>query len=403
MAEFHMPSLGADMESGVLVEWLKHVGDPVARGDIIAVVETQKGAIEIEVFQNGVVETLMAQPGDKVRVGATIAMIRAPGEAAAAALPRAAPRAAPTVAPSPARPVIAPARPTPPSGAVRASPAARRRATELGLDLSTVRASAADGTIALADVERAARTAPPAAPSAPAAAAEAPAAAVPPPTLVQTMRDVIGAAMARSKREIPHYYLSTTVDLEPALRWLEATNRERPVTERLLPGLLFLKAVALVLRKFPDFNGFWADGRYRPSPAVHVGVAIALKQGGLIAPAVHDMDQMALPALMAAFRDLVRRARAGGLRSSELSDPTITVTSLGEQSVDAVMPVIYPPQVAIVGFGMVVERPWVVAGAVVPRRLVTASLAADHRVTDGHQGARFLAAVAAQLQEPDKL
>jgi pyruvate dehydrogenase E2 component (dihydrolipoamide acetyltransferase) len=217
------------------------------------------------------------------------------------------------------------------------------------------------------------------------------------------MREIIGAAMARSKREIPHYYLTTTTDLEPALRWLETTNRERPVSERLLAGVLFLKAVSLALRKFPDFNGTWRDGRFQPSAAIHLGVAVSLKQGGLIAPAIHDADQMPLPALMTAFRDLVRRARAGGLRSSELSDPTITVTSLGEQSVDEVLPVIYPPQVAIVGFGMVVERPWVIDHAVMPRRVVTASLAADHRVSDGHQGARFLAAVAALLQEPEKL
>ena len=393
------------MESGVLVEWLKRAGDPVERGDVIAVVETQKGAIEIEVFQRGTVETLMAQPGDKVRVGATIAMIRSPGEAPSAA-PVAAPvpAAAPRFVPPPVTPSIAPpaARPAPLPGAVRASPAARRRAAELNLDLSTLRGSGPDGAITLADVERAARAAPVSA-RPPAAPAPAPAPRASAPPLAQTMRDVIGAAMARSKREIPHYYLSTTVDLEPALRWLEATNRERPVPERLLPGLLFLKAVALALRKFQDFSGFWADGKFQPSPAVHLGVAVALKQGGLIAPAIHDADQMSLSALMAAFRDLVRRARTGGLRSSELSDPTITVTSLGEQSVETVMPVIYPPQVAIVGFGMVVERPWVIDGAVVPRHLVTASLAADHRVTDGHQGARFLAAVAALLQEPDKL
>ena len=388
-----MPSLGADMDSGILVEWLKQVGDPVERGDIIAVVETHKGAIEIEVFQRGVVETLLAHPGDRLMVGATMAVIRGAGEAAGAAAPPPAvppPAVPPRVAPPLARSAMPPmVRPTLlPAGQIRASPAARRRAAELGIDLAAVKGSGPEGAVALADVERAAR---------------APAPPPPPPPLAQTMREVIGAAMARSKREIPHYYLSTTIDMEPALRWLEAANRERPVTDRLLPGVLFLKAVALALRKFHDFNGMWLDGAFRSSEAVHLGVAISLRQGGLIAPAIHEADRLALPALMAAFRDLVCRVRAGGLRSSELSDPTITVTSLGEQTVDTVMPVIYPPQVAIVGFGMVAERPWVVDGAVVPRRLVSASLAADHRVSDGHQGARFLAAVAALLQEPDKL
>jgi pyruvate dehydrogenase E2 component (dihydrolipoamide acetyltransferase) len=140
-----------------------------------------------------------------------------------------------------------------------------------------------------------------------------------------------------------------------------------------------------------------------PSPAVHLGVAISLRDGGLVAPALHDADRLALDELMRRLRDLVRRARAGSLRSSELSDPTITVTNLGEQGTDTVFGIIYPPQVAIVGFGRVIERPWSVGGQIVSRPVVTASLSADHRVTDGHRGARFLAAVERLLQEPARL
>jgi pyruvate dehydrogenase E2 component (dihydrolipoamide acetyltransferase) len=188
-----------------------------------------------------------------------------------------------------------------------------------------------------------------------------------------------------------------------ALAWLAGENLKRPVTERLLAGLVLVKAVALALREFPELNGVWRGDRFEPSPAIHVGVAIALRGGGLVAPALHDTDHQSLSDLMRAFRDLVQRARSGGLRSSELSYPTITVTSLGEQGVEAVFPIVYPPQVAIVGFGTIGERPWVVDGAVVARPLVTASLAADHRVSDGHRGALFLAGVARILQTPERL
>jgi len=209
--------------------------------------------------------------------------------------------------------------------------------------------------------------------------------------------------MARSKREIPHYYLAHTIDLHGALAWLGEENARRPVPERLLAGVLLIKAVALALREVPELNGTWRGDHVEPGAGIHVGVAVSLRGGGLVAPALHDADRQPLGDLMRAFRDLVQRARSGGLRSSELSDPTITVTSLGEQGVESVFPIVYPPQVAIVGFGRIAERPWVVEGAVVPRPLVTATLAADHRVSDGHRGGLFLAAVERLLQAPERL
>ncbi len=380
MAEFRMPSLGADMEAGTLVEWLKKPGDHVARGDIIAVVETQKGAIEIEVFETGTIEALLADPGTKLAVGAAMARIR--GERDGLTVPK-------PGAPSPPAIPLAPPTPTARAGpaaaprGIRASPAARKRAAELGVALEKLVGSGPDGAVTVADVERAPRVAAPAA--------------------AGTMREVIAAAMARSKREIPHYYLGHTVDLEPALRWLEAENAKHPIPERVLYGTLLLKAVAKALREYPEFNGFWLDGAFRPSRQIHLGVAISLSRGGLIAPAIHDADQLSLPDLMAALRDLVNRVRKGGLRSSELSDPTITVTSLGEQGTETVFPVIYPPQVAIVGFGTIIQRPWVAGGAIEARRVISLSLAADHRVSDGHRGARFLIAIAQLLQEPRAL
>jgi pyruvate dehydrogenase E2 component (dihydrolipoamide acetyltransferase) len=209
--------------------------------------------------------------------------------------------------------------------------------------------------------------------------------------------------MARSKREIPHYYLSTTIALGRSLAWLEETNARRPPAQRLLLAALLLKAVARALGEAPEFNGFFTGEGFQPGAGIHLGTAIAIRGGGLVAPAIRDADQLSLDALMARLRDVVARARTGALRSSELSDPTITVTSLGERGVETVFGVIYPPQVALVGFGTPVERPWVVAGEVVARRVLTATLAADHRVSDGHRGALLLADIDRWLQSPETL
>jgi pyruvate dehydrogenase E2 component (dihydrolipoamide acetyltransferase) len=279
-----------------------------------------------------------------------------------------------------------------PSERLHVSPAARRRAGELGVALERVAGTGPDGRITIEDVERAA-----------AAPAPAPAAKAPPADRGARMREAIAAAMSRAKREIPHYYLSTTLDFGPAAAWLEARNRDRPVTGRLLYGVLLLKAVALGLREVPELNGFWIGGRAVRSDAVHVGVAVSLRGGGLVAPALHDADRQPIDELMRNFQDLVTRARAGSLRSSEMTEATITVTSLGERGVESVYGIIYPPQLALAGFGAIVERPWVVDGQVVARRVITATLSGDHRATDGHRGALFLDAVGRLLQTPEKL
>ncbi|HWW47722.1 MAG TPA: dihydrolipoamide acetyltransferase family protein [Xanthobacteraceae bacterium] len=398
MVEFRMPSLGADMEAGTLVEWLVKPGDKVKRGDIVAVVETQKGAIEIETFQAGVIEKFLVELHSKVPIGTPLALIRAEGEAAAVAPP--APTAAPVVPlplPQPAPPPMPATAPTPPvapsaESRAPASPAARRLAEEHDIDLSAIAGSGPGGAITYADVERHL------------AAAAPPAEAKRGNWLdLAAMRTAIAAAMARSKREIPHYYLAHQVDVTPCERWLADKNATLPPDHRLLIGALVLKAVALAIRRFPAFNGFYRDNRFEPSNAVHVGVAIAIRGGGLAAPALHDTDQLSLDELMNGMRDLVQRTRAGRIRSSEISDPTITVSSLGERGVETLYGIIYPPQVAIVGFGKVVIRPWVIDGAIGPRSVVTMTLAGDHRVTDGHAGALFLAEIGRLLQEPEKL
>ena len=395
MAEFRMPSLGADMEAGTLVEWLVKPGDLVKRGDIVAVVETQKGAIEIETFQAGRVEKILIALNTEVPVGTPLAEIRGEGEPAvvmppAAPVTPAAPPPVPVRAPPPVRAAAKGAR-------IPASPAARRLSEQRGIDLATVKGTGPAGAIIYADVAQ--------------VSAAAPAAETKPPAEkrkaqwldLAAMRAAIAAAMARSKREIPHYYLQDQVDVTDCEQWLIGKNAALPPDNRLLMGALAIKAVALAARRFPLFNGFYLNNQFSSSQAVHIGVAIAIRGGGLAAPALHDTDRCSLDELMERMRDLVQRTRAGRIRSSEISDPTITVSSLGERGVEALYGIIYPPQVAIVGFGKVMKRPWVIDGAIGPRSIVTITLSADHRVSDGHAGALFLAEIGKVLQEPDKL
>ncbi len=390
-----MPALGADMEAGTLVEWLVKPGDRVKRGDIVAVVETQKGAIEIEIFSEGVVSGLVVPVGAKVPVGSLIARIEDTGAAPAPATAMPARPAPPVpVSPMPVQPPSTPV--TVPAAAareVKISPAARRRAGQLGIDAMALRGTGVDGAVTVADVEAAA-----------AATVGAPAPSPRRKAFDPTeMRKAIATAMGRSKREIPHYYLAHSIDLAVALSWLEQFNVVQPVAQRLLPAVLLLKAAALALREAPQLNGTYVDGVFRPSTGIHIGWAISLRGGGLVAPAILDVDQHPLTELMSQMRDLVQRARTGGLRSSELASPTVTVTSLGDRGAETVMGIIYPPQVALIGFGMIVTRPWVVAAGVEPRPVVTVSLAADHRVSDGHSGALLLSAIERLLQEPEKL
>ena len=375
MADFLMPILGADMVAGTLIGWRKQPGDRVTRGEIIAEVETEKGLIDVEVFVSGVVERLVVEPGATVPTGTVLATIREDIGTPAARAPEPIP--------------LAPAR----GRRARVSPLARKLAEQLGIDPNALQGTGPGGAVTREDVERAA-----------AAPREAPTVARARGTVdLARMRQTIAAAMARAKREIPHYYLAHTIDVHRALAWLAEENVRRPVPDRLLYGVLLIKAVALGLRDVPELNSVWRGERAEPSPAVNVGVAISLRGGGLVAPALHDADKRSVGELMQAFRDLVQRARTGGLRSSELSEPTITVTSLGEQGVETVFGIVYPPQVAIVGFGKVIERPWVVNGGVVARPLLTVTLSADHRVSDGHRGGLFLSAVERLLQAPERL
>jgi len=384
MIEFKMPALGSDMTEGKLLEWKVKQGDAVKRGDVIAVVDTSKAAVEVEIWQAGTVQELLTEPGTTVPVGTVIATLAAPGEAVAA--PEKRPEKPAEERPQPRR---------------RISPAARKHAEDRGVDLDKVEGTGPGGSVTVEDVERAAKR--PVVEEKPAVKPLPEKKAPPVSDRALEMRKAIAAAMARSKREIPHYYLSQSVPLARATEWLEAENARRPITERVLMAVLQLKAVALACMKFPDMNGFFRDGAFVPGPSVHAGVAISLRQGGLVAPAIHDAQELPLPELMRSLADLVRRARAGSLRSSEMSDPTITITNLGEGGVETVFPIIYPPQVAIVGFGTIARRAWILDNDIRLVPMVSVSLGADHRVSDGHRGALFLAEIARLLQEPEKL
>ncbi|MDB0509601.1 2-oxo acid dehydrogenase subunit E2 [Ralstonia solanacearum] len=374
MIEFTLPSLGADMDEGTLLEWRVKPGDGVKKGQIIAVVDTSKAAIDVESWHEGTVAELLVEPGAKIPVGTPMATFFEPGEASGTL----AHRHAEPMAPAAARPG--------PERRRMVSPAARKAAGAHGIDVDAIAGTGPGGAVALADVERAVQ-----------------AGTAAPDNRSADIRKAIAAAMTRSKREIPHYYVAETIPLTALLAWLARENASRALVDRLLPAVVLLKAVALALARFPELNGFYRDGALEAVRAVHIGVAISLRQGGLMAPALLDAHAKPLTQLMRELADLVKRCRAGSLKSSEMSAPTITVTNLGDQGAAQVFGIIYPPQVALVGFGRIVEQPWAESGGLKVVPAVTASLSADHRVSDGHRGALFLAELCELLQHPEAL
>ncbi len=380
---FRMPSLGADMTDGAVLEWLVHPGDRVRRGDLVAVIKTDKADVEVEVFDDGIIGELLVPESDaRLPIGtplATIVDVEAPHTVTPPVEPAVAPTSEPTEG-SPATPTA--------TSRTAVSPYARRRAAELGVDLSRVAPPDRGRPISAADVEQAAATARPEQGLADRTGA---------------MRRAIGNLMARSKREIPHFYLDDDIEMSHPLAWLSRHNAAVPVEQRILPAALLYKTVALAARDVPACNGFYSERTFVPGDGVHLGVAIGLRGGGVVAPAIRNADQLALDELMDRLRDLTARVRGGRLRGSEMTDATITVTNLGDRGVRAVYGVIYPPQVALVGFGKISDRVWDANGGLGIRPVVTATLAADHRVVDGLIGARLLAGVARHLNAPEEL
>ncbi|WPP49824.1 dihydrolipoamide acetyltransferase family protein [Catalinimonas niigatensis] len=418
MGEFRMPSLGADMKAATLMDWHIKEGSPVRRGDIIADVETEKGDIDVEVYEDGTLEKILASPGEKLPVGTLMAYVRSEGdppweqfqlklrekEIKAAPIPEQV-ESEKVSMPTPEtskifeKPEVEPSlvQAVKPLERIKASPLARTIAVENHIDLHEVHGTRPNGAIGRADVEHFMAV------KASKAKPEQPERYAQPQAFQTNMRRAIAAAMARSNREIPHYYLETHIDMSYALEWLEAENRKRSVKERLLVSVLFIKAVAKALTKVPELNGYWVDDQLRIQEAIHIGFAIALRKGGLITPAIHHADTKSLDELMENMLDLTQRVREGRLRSSDLTDATITLTSLGDRGVETVYGVIYPPQVALVGLGKIKEQVWVTQDMLGIRPVVHATLAADHRATDGHQGALFLEALSQYLHDVTQL
>lgn len=382
MSTFVMPSLGADMQSAVLMEWKVKEGDRVKKGDVIAEVETSKGVIEIEVFEEGIVEKILVPEETEAEVGTPLAIIRSLDESSAAEEEPVGPDMAAETkeAEPPSAPIQQVSDEPEEPQRVRSSPLARKKAKELGIELSTL--AEGDKPVHLAQVESKKGSGTPA---------------------MGGMREAIAKAMSRSNAEIPHYYLSTSINMTSALHWLEEQNRNRTIEDRILPAALLIRAVVRTLQEVPQLNGFWMDDALHLSEAVNPGIAIALRKEGLITPALLNAEHMDLDSTMRSFSDLVTRTRSGKLRSSEITQQTITITNLGDLGVERVYGVIYPPQVALVGFGRIMDTPWAEGDALSVRKVMQATLSGDHRATDGRTGGEFLNKLDEILQTPEEL
>ncbi len=394
MIEFKMPSLGADMEDGILREWKVKPGDTVKRGDIIASVEVQKGNIDIECFDDGTITKLLVSENEKVPVGIVMALIQPINEhltSKETTVPLVKTKRDETVIPDIKQETKTEAILTDniTTTAIKATPLAKRIAAENQIDISTLKGSGDEGAITKEDVEKAIneRTVLP---------------VISHLTPAENIRLAVAAAMSRSNREIPHYYLEKKIDVTKALAWLTEQNAQRPIQQRLLQVVLFLKASARALRDVPELNAVWENGLQKKE-GIHIGFVVSLKGGGIMVPAIHDVDKKSLDEIMASLNDLIPRARALKLRSSELSDSTITMTSLGEGGADKVYGVIYPPQVAIIGVGGILKEIMALNGENREHAYIYATLAGDHRATDGLTGSKFLAAFHHYLQQPESL
>ncbi len=463
ISEVVMPQMGADMTEGTVLRWLKHEGDEVDRGEIIAEIETDKANVEIEAFEGGTFRKALAEEGDVVKVGEVIAVIGAPSDDlssyngaapvpaanATAAMPAPASIAsAPTEGPPAvqAQPAAEqPPTPAPPpgvhhpqptteerqpehlrrtdgdglrtNGRVHASPLARRIAGDRGVDLGQVRGSGPGGRILRHDVEEFAQqghSATAAARAEPAAAGQrerpsaAPQQARPGASAgevmpMSRMRQAIARRMAQSKRDAPHYYLLVDIDMTDALALRRQLNDAQNTDEaRVSINDLIVKACAIALQRHPRFNATIAGDAVTQHAGQNVCIAIAMDEG-LIAPAVLDVGQKGLPEIARETKDLVLRAKGGALRAEELSEGTFTITNLGAYGIETLIGIIQPPQTAILGVGSVLEQPAVRDGVVGVRQLMKVALSADHRVTDGAQGAQFLGEIKALLEQPIRL
>jgi len=433
MPEITMPRLSDTMEEGTLATWLKQPGDQVHRGDVLAEIETDKATMELESFEEGVLERLLVQEGDTVPIGQPIAIVGSgDGAAAAPAAPSPAetasrietapeveaPAPPPAAAPAPAPAAPAPAAP-PAGGPVKASPMARAIARDLGIDLATVTGSGPGGRVVKADVEalaagdggraapaaaapaRAPAPAPAPAPAAPPAPAPAPAAAddveeVP----LTNMRRTVARRLVESMQSAPHFYLTIQVEVDALLELRGELNR-RLADEgvKLSVNDLLVKACAVTLRAHPDINASWAGDKILRHRRINVGIAVAV-EGGLIVPVVRDTDQKSVSQISREAKALAERARAGKLRPDEFTGGTFTVSNLGMFGIDQFTAVINPPEAAILAVGTTSPEPVVRDGRLATRQRMKLTMSIDHRTVDGATGAQFLADLKRVLEEP---
>jgi pyruvate dehydrogenase E2 component (dihydrolipoamide acetyltransferase) len=382
LVELRFPVLGADVTRATLVEWVKRPGDRVKAGDAVAIVDTRKGAVEIDATADGVLEHVLFDIGAQLQVGQCLATIRLGAE------------------PQPLAPQIVMPPPTPPASnagrLVSVSPRAQKLAADLNVDLTRIQGTGPNGSITSEDILRADRGL---TPSAPQPAPE------PAPLRAEPRRVPAQQTTAPQpvKGDVPQYYLSTPVDLSAALTWARLENERRPDRDQIMPAALLVKATALALREVPELNGFWTENGPQKSDAIHIGCAISSASGRLVAPALMNADQMDLGTLMRNLVDLVGRVRQGRVRSSELAAATITAMDFGDQGVEAAYAGVNAPQVAIIGFGRITERAWASGGRVEARPVMTITLSADSRASDCRHGGTFLNTVEQLLLTPQRL
>lgn len=412
-----MPKLGFDMAEGKLVRWVKAEGEPVAKGEVLAEIETDKATVEVEAQAEGVVRKHLVAEGTMVPVGAPIAVIGDPeeeidlqallGEAgaeAAEAPPAPTPEEAGAPQPAAAPPKAEARQAGTLPGGVRASPVARRLAAEHGIDLQALQGSGPGGRIRKRDVEAAIAAAVP-------EAVPAPAPTTPPPLAMPTerppservplsrLRSIIGQRMTAAKQQVPHFYLTADLDAGPLMDLRAELNARLPENEKLSVNDFFVRAAALALRRFPNLNASLEEGRIVRHGAINIGIAVAV-ENGLLTVVVHDADLKPLRLISLEARGAVERARLGRVRPEDMEGSTFTLSNLGMFDIDHFIAIINPPEAAILALGSVREEPVVEAGQIKVGRRVKVTLSADHRVTDGAEAAQWLQVFRAFVEDP---
>jgi len=403
-----MPALEMAQETGKLVSWKKKEGDPVAKGEMLLEVETDKAVVEIEAAGDGVLSGVTAKEGDVVPVGQTIAWLLKPGEALPTGGPQVQTGRKMDSAPAAAAAAAPPAAAEPASVAVaRISPKARRLAREHGVDITRLRGSGPGGEILADDILKAASgvapSTPPAQQAPPAARPAPPAGGGPQPGAVTSIGRIMAERTTQSWTTVPHFFVARDVDAT-------ALNATR---ERLIPTIekshgvkvthtdLIVAAVSRALRQHPRMNGSWANGSITIHDDVNVALAMAVEDA-VVTAVIKNSDRIGLGDIAKRRKELSERARANKLQPADITGATFTISNLGMFAVDAFTAIIVPPQAGILAVGAIGERVVAAGGMIGVKPIVTLTLSSDHRVVDGVRAAQFLTDVVAALSEPDK-